>query len=305
MTTYQSFKGIIPPVSTIFDDHQQFDPKGTSILIDHLIASGVDGLFFLGTGGEFSQMSISQRKQVAEFAVRHVNGRVPVLIGTGGTSTQEVIDLSLHAKEVGADGVVIINPYYWPLSEDNLYQHYSKIIEAVDLSILLYNFPNLTGQDLTPSFVKKLASTYANVVGIKETVDEAGHIREMILKVKEVRPDFSVLAGFDDHLFNTLALGGDGAISASGNFAPELTIGIYQAFQENDLEKAIGLHRQLAPLPLMYKLDSPFVGVIKEAMVMRGIPVSTNVLPPSTALSGDKKAELRKILESAKLTLNK
>jgi 4-hydroxy-tetrahydrodipicolinate synthase len=301
MSTFPIFKGIIPPVSTIFDEEGNLDRQGTAQLIDYLLKAGVDGLFFLGTGGEFSQMSMSLRKEVAEYTTNYVNGRVPVLIGTGSTSTEEVITLSLHAKEVGADGVVVINPYYWPLSEENLLEHYSKIAEAIDLPILLYNFPNLTGQDLTPDLVLQLASRHTNIVGIKETVDTAGHIREIILKVKAVRPDFSVFAGFDDHLFNTLALGGDGAISASANYAPELTIGIYEAWNRKDYEKAVELHRRLAPLPLMYKLDSPFVSVIKEAIVMRGLPVSTHVLPPASGLSEKKKEELKEILTMANL----
>lgn len=301
MSAEQKFKGIIPPVSTIFHEDGTFDQQGTAKIIDHLIQAGVNGLFFLGTGGEFSQMSVEQRKEITAFATSYVGGRVPVLIGTGSTSTEEVILLSTYAKEKNADGVVVINPYYWSLSEENLYAHYKTIANAVELPILLYNFPNLTGQDLSPQFVSKLVIDHPNIVGIKETVDEAGHIREMILKVKSVRPDFSVFAGFDDHLFNTLELGGDGAISASANFAPQLTIGIYQAWQEKDFATAVELHRQLAPLPLMYKLDSPFVSVIKEAMVLMGLEVSTKVLSPANRLSESKKEELKKILESARL----
>ncbi|MDF0727310.1 dihydrodipicolinate synthase family protein [Cytobacillus sp. S13-E01] len=301
MSTTPIFKGIIPPVSTVFDENGDFDQQGTARLIEFLLNAGVNGLFFLGTGGEFSQMSVAGRKEVAEFATKYIDGRVPVLIGTGSASTDEVIELSLHAKDVGADGVVVINPYYWPLTNDNLRGHYVKIAEAVDLPILLYNFPNLTGQDLSPEFVRDLASSYSHIVGIKETVDTAGHIREMILKVKSVRPDFAVFAGFDDHLFNTMALGGDGAISASANYAPELTIGIYQACLENDYENAVNLHRQLAPLPLMYKLDSPFVNVIKEAIVMRGLQISTHVLAPASPLSDENKEELRAILKMANL----
>lgn len=301
MSRSQLFKGIIPPVPTIFDEQHQFDSAGMGRVIDQLIDAGVDGLLFLGTGGEFSQMNSSQRKEVAAFTTEHVNGRVPVLIGTGGTSTDEVIDLSLHAKEAGADGVVVINPYFWPLSEENLYRHYSTICKAVDLPVLLYNFPNFTGQDLSPDFVVKLVSAHSNVVGIKETIDEAGHIREMILKVKAVQPAFSVFSGFDDHLLNTLALGGDGAISASANFAPELTGGIYKAWKNGDYETAVKLHRQLAPVPLMYKIISPFVGVIKEAMVMRGQAISTETLAPALPLTQQQKAEVKDILQKARL----
>ncbi|GBF10663.1 dihydrodipicolinate synthase family protein [Tepidibacillus sp. HK-1] len=297
----RKFYGVIPPVSTIFDDSLQLDRQGMGRLIDFLIESGVNGLFFLGSGGEFSQMSFEERKEVAEFATNYVNGRVSVLIGTGGTNTRETIALNQHAKEIGADGVVIINPYYWPLTDRNLLDHYGDIANNTELPILLYNFPNLTGQDLTPEIVLKLVEKYPNIVGIKETVDTAGHIREMILKVKTKYPYFSVLAGFDDHLLNTLSLGGDGAISASGNFAPELTIGIYQAFQNKDFKKAIELHQRLAFLPLMYKLDSPFVNVVKEATKMRGIDISTYVLPPARPLSEEKRQELLTILKYASL----
>ncbi|MDE5411777.1 dihydrodipicolinate synthase family protein [Alkalihalobacillus sp. MEB203] len=295
------FKGVIPPVSTIFTNEGKLDEIGMGKLIDYLIKSKVDGLFFLGTGGEFSQMSMAERKKVAQYAVDYVGGRVPVLIGTGSSSTREVIELSLHSKEVGADGVVVINPFYWPLSEDHLFQHYAEIAESVDLPILLYNFPGLTGQDLSPDFVLRLVNEYSHIAGIKETVDTAGHIREMVIKVKGKHPHFSVLCGFDDHLFNTLALGGDGVISASGNFAPELTVGIYTAFLNNDMKTAVELHQRLAYIPLMYKLDSPFVNVIKEAIQMRGQDISTYVLPPARTLSDEKKQELKFILQQAGL----
>ncbi|MFY0758869.1 dihydrodipicolinate synthase family protein [Metabacillus dongyingensis] len=295
------FHGIIPPVPTIFDSRGKVDCKGMELLIDYLIDSGVHGLFFLGTGGEFSQMSIEERKELAAFAIDYVNGRLPVLIGTGSPNTREVISLSQHSKEIGADGVVIINPYYMTLTEENLYRHYGIIAETVDIPILLYNFPALTGQDLTPDMVLKLAKSYPNIVGIKDTIDSAGHIGEVILKVKAERPDFSVFAGYDDHLWNTLSLGGDGAIPASGNFAPELSVGIYHAFQSKEYHKGIELHQRLAYLPLLYKLDSPFANVIKEAIHMRGLKISTYVLPSAIPLENDKKEVVRKILTQALL----
>jgi 2-dehydro-3-deoxy-D-pentonate aldolase len=299
MVSSKTFKGIIPPVSTIFNQQGQIEEKEMGLLIDFLIDSGVNGLFFLGTGGEFSQMTVEERKTVAEFAVRYVNGRVPVLIGTGSTSTREAIHLSQHAQQVGADAVVIINPYYWELTEENLFAHYSDIARSVDLPILLYNFPNLTGQDLTPDFVSALVDQYPNIVGIKETIDSVGHIQEMILKVKKKHPHFAVFSGFDNHLLNTLQLGGDGTISASGNFAPQLSVGIYNAFISGDLEKAVALHKQLALLPLLYKIDSPFVNVVKEATKLCGLDISTYVLPPSRPLSDEKKEKVKEILALA------
>lgn len=301
MLNTSKFKGIIPPVSVIFDTNGELDKKGMAKVIDFLIEAKVDGLFFLGSGGEFSQMSADQRMEVAKYTTEYVANRVPVLIGTGSTSTKETILLSQHAEEIGADAVVVINPYYWPLTEENLLAHYSDVAESVKLPILLYNFPNLTGQDLSAEFVLKLVEKYDNIVGIKETIDSVAHIHQMISTVKRKYPDFVVLAGFDNHLLNTLNLGGDGAICASVNFAPELALGVYDAFEEKDMNKAVKLQKQLAILPELYELDSPFINVVKEAMKMRGLDISTYVLPPSRSLEKSKIRELEAILEKAEL----
>lgn len=296
-----NFQGIIPPVSIILDNEGKLDEKGMATVIDFLIDAKVDGLFFLGSGGEFSQMSTKQRMEIAEYTTEYVAGRVPVLIGTGSSSTDETVLLSQHAEEIGADGVVVINPYYWALTEENLFDHYGDVAEAVNLPVLLYNFPTLTGQDLTPDFVLKLVERYDNIVGIKETIDSIAHIENMIATVKSKYPDFTVFAGFDNHLFNTLSLKGDGAICASVNFAPEIAVGLYKAFRENELETAVRLHQQIAALPRMYNLDSPFIGVVKEAMKLRGLDISTYVLLPTRELNEEKKERLKAILQEADL----
>ncbi|MBG9813727.1 dihydrodipicolinate synthase family protein [Priestia endophytica] len=296
MEPLTKFQGVIPPIPTILYEDGRIDVMGMGNLIDFLIDSKVDGLFFLGSGGEFSQMSTELRKEVAEFATRYVNGRVPVLIGTGTPSTKETISLSLHAKEIGADGIVVINPYYWQLTEESLFQHYAEIAETIELPIMLYNFPALTGQDLSPEFVLKLVRSYPNIVGIKDTVDAVGHTRELILTVKSEKPDFAVFSGYDDHFLNTLSLGGDGSIPLTATFIPELSVGIYQAFKQGNYGQAIELHRQLAPVPLLYKLDSPFMNVAKEAIRLRGVEISTDVLAPVRSLSDEKKEQVKNFL---------
>ena len=129
------FTGIIPPVSTIFTADGQLDKSGTAALIDALIKAGVDGLFFLGSGGEFSQLSGEERKTIARFAIDHVDRRVPVLIGTGGTNARETIELSQHAQGAGADGIVVINPYYWKVSEANLIRYFEQVADSVTLPV--------------------------------------------------------------------------------------------------------------------------------------------------------------------------
>ena len=282
------FTGIIPPVSTIFTADGQLDKPGTAALIDDLIKAGVDGLFFLGSGGEFSQLSAEERKTIARFAIDHVDRRVPVLIGTGGTNARETIELSQHA-------------HYWKVSEANLIRYFEQVADSVTLPVMLYNFPALTGQDLTPALVKTLADSRSNIVGIKDTIDSVAHLRSMIHTVKAAHPHFTVLCGYDDHLFNTLLLGGDGAISASGNFAPQVSVNLLKAWRDNDVAKAAEYHQTLLQIPQMYQLDTPFVNVIKEAIVLCGRPISTHVLPPASPLDEPRKAQLKTLLQQLKL----
>ncbi|WP_235599989.1 dihydrodipicolinate synthase family protein [Alkalihalobacillus trypoxylicola] len=297
-------KGVIPPISTIFLEDGTFDEVGMSRLIENLISRHVDGLFFLGTGGEFSQLSLSQRKEIAEFAVKKVDKRVPVLIGTGATSTDDVISLNEHAYSIGADAVVVINPYYLKLSEEKLLEHYHLIAKKSKLPILLYNFPALTGQDLSPDLVSSLVAEHQNIVGIKETVSDIGHVREMIIKTKKINPHFSVLCGFEDLLLNSLSLGGDGIISASGNFAPEWSTGLIHSYHEGDYEKVMSLQRHLVYIPEIYKLDTPFINVIKKAITLCGLEVSEKVLAPAHDLSEEKTEALISILKEVQLVKN-
>lgn len=294
-------KGIIPPVVTLVNKDLTIDTDAMEKHIDDLIEDGVNGLFFLGTGGEFAQMPVPARKQTAEIAVKAVKGRVPVLIGTGAAGYEETKELSLHAEEIGADALVVINPYYWSVSEEHLFTYFAKLAEDTALPIILYNFPGNTGQDLSPDFVARLAREIPSIIGIKETVDEAGHIREMIIKTKAERPDFKVFSGYDDHLLNTLTLGGDGAISASVNFAPELQVGIYQAYVNQEFAKAIELHRRLALIPLSYKLDTPFVNIVKESMILCGKEIQPYVFPPGNLVSESQRSELKSLLHRAEL----
>ena len=275
-------KGVIPPVPTIFNAQARFDPQGMGRLIDRLLASDVNGFLFLGSAGEFATLSHENRKAIAQFCVEQVAGKKPVIIGTASCSTLEVIDLCTHAGSIGADAVMVVNPYYAKLSEERIYQHYRQIAEASPLPVLLYNFPLLTGQDLSIDLIARLANDCPNIVGIKDTVDCMSHIRRIVFEVKGKRPDFMVFSGFDEYMLDTLMIGGDGVIPATSNFAPDVTCGIYRAFLEQDFATAQALLKRLAMLSKMYSIDVPFTGVIKEAIRLCGLDIPTTVLPPAT-----------------------
>jgi 4-hydroxy-tetrahydrodipicolinate synthase len=296
--TFQ-LKGVIPPVPTIFDAREQFDAQGMGRLIDRLLASEVDGFLFLGSAGEFATLPHERRKAVAEFCVARVAGKKPAIVGAASCATQEAIDLARHAGSIGADAVMVVNPYYAKLSEERLYRHYRRIAEDSPLPVLLYNFPLLTGQDLSIELVGRLAADCPNIVGIKDTVDCMSHIRRLVLEVKGARPDFMVFTGFDEYMLDTLMIGGDGVIPATSNFAPEITCGIYRAFREQDFASARKLLTRLAILQRIYSIDVPFTGAIKEAIRLCGLDVPAATLSPATAPDEATRQKLVEILAQA------
>ncbi|WP_219352008.1 dihydrodipicolinate synthase family protein [Citrobacter sp. Colony219] len=290
------FKGIFPPVPTIVDDNGELDRAGMAVMIDHVISNGADGMLILGSGGEFSHFSSEQRKQIAEFSLQHVAGRAPVLIGIACASTAETIQLGKHAEKAGAQGVLVVNPYYAKLSEEARFTHYKRIAEALNVPVFLYNFPELTGQDIGLNVITRLAREVPNIVGIKDTIDNISHTREIINQVHCFRPDFIIFSGYDEYLLDTLMLGGHGGIPATFNFAPNITRGIYQAVQQNDLATAKALQQQLSGLSPLYALEQPFFGVIKTAIKLSGVDISTAVVPPALPLNEEKIAQVKNIL---------
>lgn len=290
------FKGIFPPVPTIVDESGELDRAGMAVMIDHVISNGADGMLILGSGGEFSHFSSEQRKQIAEFSLQHVAGRVPVLIGIACASTAETIELGRHAENAGAKGVLVVNPYYAKLSDEARFTHYKRIAEALSTPVFLYNFPELTGQDIGLNVITRLAREVPNIVGIKDTIDNISHTREVINQVHCFRPDFIIFSGYDEYLLDTLLLGGHGGIPATFNFAPHITRGIYQAIQQNDLATAKALQQQLAGLSPLYALEQPFFAVIKTAIKLSGVDISTAVVPPALPLNEEKREQVKNIL---------
>lgn len=290
------FSGVIPPVPTLFDARGEFDEAAMARLIDRLVATEVDGLFFLGSAGEFAHMTDNQRLQVMEFCTRYVAGRKPVLAGVAHCGTKATIDFGYHAREYGADGVVVVNPWYNPLSEKALFEHFKGIAASLPLPVIIYNFPALTGQSIPVDCIRRLALECPNIVGLKDTVDTLNHIRETLHAVKPHRPDFAVFSGYDEYLLGTLILGGDGAIPASANFAPELTCGIYRHWRQGEYTQANELQARLSALPMLYGLDMPFYNVVKYALTLTGLDVPVHSLPPTLPLADSTKDKIREAL---------
>ncbi len=293
------FAGIIPPMVTLFDERGRIDEDANARHVEFLLRGGVHGVFALGSTGEVMHLTPEERRQVATLVVRRVNGRVPVLIGCASTSTDEAVGFARHAQETGADGVVVIPPYYWTPSDRAIETHVGAVATAVELPVVIYNFPAVVGRTIPPALVGQLVEAHPNVLGIKDTVDSISHIHEVLARVKPLRPEFSVLCGYEFHLLNTLQSGGDGAIPALANFAPHLPVQLYERFRHGQLAEAAELLRRRLNLAALYHLEAPFFVVVKEAMVMLGLVPHATVRRPAGPLTADARARLRELLASS------
>ncbi|HXF81914.1 MAG TPA: dihydrodipicolinate synthase family protein, partial [bacterium] len=211
------------------------------------------------------------------------------------------VALARHAEETGADGLVVIPPFYWTPNDAAIERHIGAVAAAVALPVVVYNFPAVVGRSIPAPLLARLASAYENVLGIKETIDSIGHIHEVIARVKPAKPAFSVLCGYEFHLLNTLLSGGDGAIPAVANILPGPSVAIYEHWRAGRLAEAAAVMRERLQLAMLYQLDAPFFVVIKEAMVLLGRLAEATVRAPAPALPPGDRERLRGMLASAGL----
>ncbi|MBP3039028.1 4-hydroxy-tetrahydrodipicolinate synthase [Bacillaceae bacterium Marseille-Q3522] len=262
-------KGIITAMVTPFDQNQDLDSDATKQLIRKLIDAGVNGIFILGTNGEFHVLTETEKLAFAKLVMEEVNKRVPVYVGTGGNSTREVISLSKKMEALGADALSVITPYFLVPSQREVIQHYKAVAESVNIPIVLYNIPKNTGMNLEPETVAELAKV-KNIIAIK---DSSGKIENMEKYIQMTKAeDFSVLSGSDSLILKALKIGASGAIAGTSNLLTEIDVSIYQNFIKGDIEAAEKAQQDIEALRAVLKLGT-VPSVLKKAIELSGIPV--------------------------------
>jgi 4-hydroxy-tetrahydrodipicolinate synthase len=268
------FRGAFVAIVTPFIDGQ-LDEQGLVDLIEFHIANGTHGIVPCGTTGESATMSHDEHHRVVELTVKTVNGRVPVVAGSGSNSTAEAIELTRYAKEAGVDGVLMVSPYYNRPSQEGLYQHFKAVAETVDVPIILYNVPSRTSSNVLPATVARLAAI-DNIVGIKEATGSLNQVSEVIMLCPK---DFAVLSGDDFTSMATVLVGGTGVISVTSNVAPRDMADMMEAALAGDLAKANELHYKLFPLMQAMFYDPNPVPAKTTLQLMGKIKSGTPRLP--------------------------
>jgi 4-hydroxy-tetrahydrodipicolinate synthase len=286
------FTGCGTALVTPFRRDLSLDEEAVRRLVRRQIDGGISFLVPCGTTGESPTLSHAEQRRVVQIAVEEARGKVPVLAGAGGNNTAHVIEMAREFKEIGANGILSVSPYYNKPTQEGLYQHFKAIASAVSLPIILYNIPGRTGVNIEPATVKRLAEI-DNIIGVKEA---SGNISQMATVLDMVPEKFLVLSGDDGITLALMALGGRGLISVVANEIPGEMTKMVQLALANDFAAARAIQRRFFPL-----METNFVETnptpVKAGMALMGLcePVCRLPLVP---VKPENLAKIRSVLES-------
>jgi 4-hydroxy-tetrahydrodipicolinate synthase len=286
------FEGVFPAIITPFknDSKQSVDLEGLRNNVRFLLSQGVQGIVPCGSTGESATLSFTEHEKVIEVVVDTVDGKVPVLAGTGSNNTAEALVLTKAAKDLGADGVLVISPYYNKPNRSGLIKHYTRLAD-LDIPVVLYNVPGRTGQNLEPDLVAELAR-HPNIVGIKEASGNIGQISRIIEETRG--KEFIITSGDDNLTLPIISLGGAGVISVAANVVPKQMVEMCEAAASGSLDRARQLHYYLSPLFRSLFIDTNPIP-IKKAVELAGMAAGPVRLPLDD-LDAAKTAQLSAVL---------
>lgn len=269
-----NFGQLITAMVTPFDEQGEIDFIATRNLINHLLATGSDGLVVAGTTGESPTLTQQEKVNLFKFTVEVVAGRVPVIAGTGSNNTRESIELTLHAEEAGVDGVMLVVPYYNKPSQEGMYQHFKVIAESTSLPVMLYNIPGRSSVNMSPETIIRLAEI-PNIVAVKEA---SGNLDAMANIIENTPSHFALYSGDDGLTLPVLSIGGLGVVSVAAHIiGPEMK-SMIEHFNNGRMREASTLHRRL--LPIMKELfAAPNPSPVKAALNLEGVSVGGVRLP--------------------------
>ena len=289
------FTGAGVALVTPFHEDGAVNYEKLSELIEEQIEKGTDALIICGTTGEASTLSHEEHLDVIAHAVKAVNKRIPVVAGTGSNCTDTAIYLSTEAEKYGADGVLLVTPYYNKATQNGLAEHFIRIASAIQIPVILYNVPGRTGCNILPETVVRIAKEVENVVAVKEASGNISQVAKLAALIREEKLEFDIYSGNDDQIVPVLALGGKGVISVLSNVAPENTHNIVQTYLDGDVQTSLNLQLQALSL-----IDALFCEVnpipVKAALNLMGMNVG-GLRRPLTTMEDSNQAKLKKAME--------
>ncbi|KAA9021600.1 4-hydroxy-tetrahydrodipicolinate synthase [Niallia endozanthoxylica] len=291
-----NFGQLLTAMVTPFDQNGEVDFNATRNLVNYLIANGTEGLVVAGTTGESPTLTTEEKVELFKFVVEVVDGRIPVIAGTGSYNTRESIHLTKLAEKAGVDGVMLVVPYYNKPSQEGLYQHFKAIAESTELPVMLYNIPGRTGINMTVETTVRLAQI-PNITAIK---DASGNLDAMSEIIRQTPDGFSLYSGDDGVTLPVLSIGGTGVISVASHVIGKEMQKMIKHFMSGNHQKAAEMHRNL--LPIMKALfAAPNPTPVKTALNLAGVPVG-GVRLPLIPLTDEETSALREVFNQLQET---
>ncbi len=287
------FKGIYTAIITPFKADGEFDEEAFRRLLDFQLENKVDGIVPCGTTGESPTLSDEEQKKIIKLTIEHVNGKAKVIAGAGSNNTAHAIKMSRYAESVGADGVLIVNPYYNKPTQKGLYLHFKAIADSIKIPVVVYNIKGRTGVNVETSTLIKLMTDCKNIVCVKEASGDINQMKEVIANKKE---DFTVLSGDDGITIDLIEAGGNGVVSVASNLIPDKMAKMVHSALDGNFEKAREIERGLKDL-----FDAEFIETnpipIKAALAMKGMCEEQYRLPMCSLEKEEHRHKLKQVIE--------
>ncbi|MFV0502608.1 MAG: 4-hydroxy-tetrahydrodipicolinate synthase [Lachnospirales bacterium] len=290
---HKNIYGVITALVTPMNNDESINLPMLRKQVQRQIESGIHAIFCFGTNGEAYILSNEEKKLVLETVIDEVKGKIPVYAGSGAIGTKETIVLSKMCEETGADILSIIAPAFAQASQDEIYEHYKTVANALTKPIVLYNIPARTGNSIAPATVRKLAKECKNIVGVKDSSGNFDNILQYIEQTRDIE-DFSVLSGNDSLILWTLIAGGAGGIAGCGNVYPKTMASIYNSFVADDTTKAREYQDSIRSFRNCFKFGNPNT-IVKTAVNLLGYDVG-NCRAPFNQLPKDGIEAIKKVL---------
>ncbi len=291
------FEGIFSPTITPLDEKERVDELGFINQLNRLIDNGIHGIYLLGTSGEFTTLTNTERERAMDIAVKAIGGRVPIICGVMDTSTQRVIQNIEVAEQFGVDAVAATPGYYYPSTDDaDLVEFYYDVAASTDLPVFIYNIPSTVKTAIKPYVVAQLAETCENIVGIKDSSGDWTNCLDLLARLGD-KPDFSIMLGSHTALGAAVLFGADGGVVSISNVAPKESVALYNAAKARDIDEVHRLQKLLLRLSKIYTYGQGVSGM-KACLEILGV-CNAYTTSPLLPTGESVKDEIRQLLSDA------
>ena len=286
---------IIVPVVTVFGHDGKPDFEANKKVIDFLISNGVDGILVLGSTGEFTELTVEEKKAFLSEYAEYVNGRVEIYAGTGCMTFAKTVELSNFVYDAGYKAPLVIGPFYYSMDQEKIYTYYNSLAKKLKGNMFIYNYPARSGHSVSADTLVRLVEENPNIVGLKDTVNEPGHTNQLCCAMQGKA--FEIYSGFDDQFLYNAAAGGAGSIGGLANIVPDIWRDLIDAYNGGDLKKTITLSRLIDRLMPIYDMGSSCSLLFKKLLVHRGVDIYPKAIFPFDEADNAAFETVKKILD--------